>query len=342
MGLGKRIIGGAAALALLGACGQPRQPAAAAAPTGERLVVRYQIVPELKPMAATITSRDQAEARARIGGTLVRLIVRAGDIVRRGEVIAVVADPKLGLETRGYDAQVAAAEAQSAGAAAELARTQDLYDHGVYARARLDQVTATARAAAGALNAARAQRAASAESGAEGAILAPTDGRVLKADVPTGSVVEPGESIATLTAGPTVLRIEAPEADAAGLRVGQTVVIASDQPGVAATQATIRQIYPAVDAGKVAADLDAPGLTLGDLVGQRVAVRLALGERQALVIPDRFVVTRSGVDYARLVSPNGGADDVPVQLAPGPSPGEVEVLSGLSPGDTLLAPGAGR
>ena len=111
----------------------------------------------------------------------------------------------------------------------------------------------------GALAAARAQRAASAEQGAQGAILAPADGRVLRADVPAGSVVMPGQSIATITAGPAVLRIEAPEADGRAIKVGQSVQLAAEEPGRRRSQrATIVQVYPSVTAGKVVADLDAP------------------------------------------------------------------------------------
>jgi RND family efflux transporter MFP subunit len=322
----------------LSACGQPSQPTSPPPPVaGERYLVKLQPVPELKPVAATVTSRDSAEARARIGGTLIRLLVKEGDPVRRGQVIAVVSDPRIGLQTRAYDAQLASAQAQSANAAAELSRTEDLYQRGVYAKARLDQVQASAKSAAGALEAARAQRAASAELGAQGAILAPADGRVLLAPVPTGSVVEPGQSIATLTAGPMVVRIEAPEADAAALKVGGGVQLTSDQPGQAAIRATITKVYPAVSGGKVVADLDAPGLASGP-VGRRIALRLALGERLALVIPARFVMTRSGVDYARVLTPSGAADDVPIQTTPA-GPGLIEVLSGLSAGDTLVPPG---
>lgn len=336
----------AAAALLLGGCGGQRETPAPQPPVaGERLTVRYEAVPDLKSVAATVTSRDQSEARARIGGTLVRLTVRAGDLVRRGQLIGMVSDPKIGLQTRAYAAQAAAAEAQSINASAELGRVQDLYDHGVYARARLDQAAAAARAARGVAAAAWAQRAASAQASADGAILAPADGRVLTADTPAGSVVAPGQSIATVTAGPIVLRVEAPESAAAGLRVGQPVEIAAGQPGAPSGRATIVQVYPAVETGKVIADLDAPGLS-GAFIGQRVAVRLALGQRQALVIPNRFVVTRSGVDYVRVQDAAGGAVDVPVQLAPGPAPGQVEALSGVAPGDVLVGPapsrGAGR
>lgn len=330
----------ALALAACHAGGGASAPASSAA-AGERLVVREQTVPDLKPVAATVTSRNLAEARARIGGVLVSLDVREGDLVRRGQLIGRVIDQRIGLETRAYDASAAAAAAENGRAQAELKRIKDLYDHGVYAKARLDQAEAAAKAAAGNLSAARAQRAASAETAAQGAIVAPADGRVLHADVPAGSVVVPGQTIAAITAGQTVVRVEIPEADARSLAVGQTVRVASEDLGDAVTSAPIVQIYPDVSGGVVTADLAAPGLK-SDLVGQRVRVRLQIGRRTAIVIPGRFVVTRYGVDYVRVLARDGSAADSPVQTAPGPEAGGVEILSGLNPGDVILAPGAGQ
>jgi multidrug efflux pump subunit AcrA (membrane-fusion protein) len=188
------------------------------------------------------------------------------------------------------------------------------------------------------VKAARAQRAASAETGAEGAILAPADGRVLHADVPAGSVVSPGMSIATLTAGPPVVRIEVPEAQADGLKVGQTVGVSSEDLGGSLAGASISQVYPAVTAGQVVVDLSAPGLNT-DLIGRRVRASLQIGQRSALMVPARFIVSRFGVDYARVLASDGSASDTPVQLAPAKVAGEFEVLSGLQPGDTLVRPG---
>jgi RND family efflux transporter MFP subunit len=328
----------AAALAL-SACGagDPASPAAAVAPAaGERLIVRESRVADLKPVAATVATKDMGEARARIGGTLTRLSVDEGDHVRKGQVIAVVSDQRLKLETAGYAAQVAAAEAEATRARAELQRIDTLYEKGIYARARLEQAQAAARAAEGQLNAARAQRAASAEVSGQGAVLAPASGRVLKADTPEGSVVSPGQTIVTITAGEPLLRLEIPEAQARGLKVGDTVaIVPEDLPGAAAA-GTVSQIYPAVTAGKVVADIAVPGLT-GERVGQRVRVRVRVGERPGLVIPRRFIATRYGVDFVRLVGPGGRASDVAVQITPASDPAQVEVLSGLAAGDVLLA-----
>ena len=332
-------IGALGATLLLGACGKAEQgaPAAVAAPAAGRLQIQLQTVADLKPAPATLTTRDMADARARIPGVLVRLLVKDGDRVRQGQLIAMVKDDRLALQTDAYDAQVSAAAAQAAAAEAELGRTRDLFSHGVYAQARLDQAEAQSKSANGALAAARAQRAASAEQGAQGAVLAPASGRVLTADVPAGSVVTPGQSIARITAGPVVVRIELPEADARALKVGDLVQLAAEDLRGAVSQGVIAQIHPDVTAGQVAADVAAPGLPQ-DLVGQSVRAQIRLGQRQALVIPRRYVATRFGVDYVSIVRADGTASEIPVQTTAGPAADQAEILSGLRAGDILTPP----
>ena len=333
------LIGALGAGLLLSACGQAKRvaPTAVAAPAAGRLQVQVRTVADLKPVSATLTTRDMADARARISGVLVRLLVKAGDVVRQGQLIATVKDDRLAFQTGAYDAQVSAAAAQAAAAQADLARTRDLFSHGVYAQARLDQVEAQSKSANGALAAARAQRAASAEQGAQGAVLAPASGQVLTADVPAGSVVMPGQSIAKITAGPVVVRIELPEAEARALKVGDVVQLAAEDLRGAVSQGVITQVYPDVTAGQVTADVTASGLPQ-DLIGQRVRAQIKIGQRQALVIPRRYVETRFGVDYVRIVRADGTASQTPVQTTADSTADQVEILSGLRAGDVLTPP----
>ncbi|MDP3801812.1 efflux RND transporter periplasmic adaptor subunit [Brevundimonas sp.] len=324
----------------LSACGGEPQVVATAPTRGERLAVTEALIDAVKPASAVVASRDLGEARARISGTLTQLNVREGDTVREGQVIGVVVDNRVGLETAAFGAQVAATEAEAARARADLSRIQTLFDRGIYAQARLDQALAASRAADAQVRAARAVRSASAETGAQGRILAPTSGRVLAADVPAGSVVSAGQSIATITAGPLVLRLELPEAQGRNLRVGESVVVSSeDLPGVSA--GTIAQVYPASNAGQTTADISVGGLN-SDRVGQRVTVQVPVGQRSALVIPRRFVATRFGIDFVRTVDRAGRVSEAPVQLG-GPVSGDrVEVLSGLAAGNVVLAPETAR
>jgi len=337
------LISALGAALLLGACGEstPSAPAAQTAPAAGRLTVQSQTVADLKPVPATLTTRDMAEARARISGILVNLAVKEGDMVRQGQVIGRVKDDRLALQTGAFDAQVTAAAAEAARANADLSRTRDLFSHGVYAQARLDQVEAQAKAANANLAAARAQRGASAELGAQGAILAPAAGRVLTADVPVGSVVMPGQTLAKITAGPMVVRIELPEGQARALTVGDLVQLAAEDLRGVAAQGAITQIYPSVTGGQVTADVSAPGLPQ-DLIGQRVRAQIKVGSRQALVVPRRYIVTRFGVDYARLVRADNTVSETPVQTTAGPVVDTVEVLSGLRAGDILTPAGTAQ
>lgn len=329
----------AASLSLAGCGGGTTAPAEkSAAVTGERLALQPVTITDWKDVGALVTSVDMADARARIPGILDSLSVREGDMVRKGQVIGRVVDSRLGYEGAAYGAQAAAAQAQAAQADAELERVRYLHANGVYAQARLDQAEAQARAARAQVSAARAQQSAVGAVAGQGAVVAPSAGRVLIAQVPAGSAVAPGTSIATITSGPMVLRLELPETLADKVHVGSVVLAIglSDDKGAAPPRASVGRVYPAVSGGQMSADVPIPGLA-SKMVGRRVAARVAVGERQALVVPRRFVETSYGIDYVTIIVGKDATSRVPVQIAPTDDPARVEILSGAGKGDTLIA-----
>ena len=340
-----RVQGLLAALVLLSACGR-HEPAASGpvAAHADQLVVQRATVPDYKTVSAILTSRDVGDARARIGGTLSRLLVREGDSVRRGQVVAIISDQRLALEAQAGAAGVVAAEAAAERARADQARFQVLFDRGFLSQARMDQVNAEARAAEAQLRVARSQGGALSEASAQGRVLAPADGRVTRASIPQGAVVMPGEVVVAIATGARVLRLELPEGQAQFIREGQDMRILGAGDGAEARTVRVRQVYPAIENGRVVADLDAQSLD-GEFVGARVRVLISAGEREAIVIPARYIQTRYGVDYVRLVRAQGALIDAPVQrgsavpteaMADG-----VEILSGLEPGDTIVPPEMG-
>lgn len=327
------------ALVLLAACARP-EPASAPAPAaiaGE-LIVQRAMAPDYKTVSAVLTSRDVGDARARIGGTLTRLMVREGDRVRRGQLVALISDQRLVLEAQAGNAGIAAAEAAAERARADQTRFQVLFDRGFLSPARMDQIRADTRAAEAQLRAARAQGGALSEMSAQGRVLAPADGRVTRAPIPQGAVVMAGDVVVAIATGARVLRLHLPEAQARFLSEGQDIRILANA-GAAPISVRVRQVYPAIEDGRVTADLDAAGLT-GDFVGARVRVLIPAGEREAVVIPERYLATRYGVDYVRLVRAGGAVIDAPVQrggAAPTDAmPDGVEILSGLNDGDAIV------
>lgn len=333
----------AAALALT-ACGRPEAPTAhAVQPAPGRLLVEERQAPDYKTVSAVLTNRDVGDARARIGGTLSRLLVREGDAVRRGQLLGVISDQRLALEAQAGAASVAAAEAVAGRSRADLARHQALFNEGFVAQARLDQVQADARAAEAQLRAARAQHGALSEANAQGRVLAPADGRVTRAPIPQGAVVMAGDVVVAIATGAPVLRLELPEADARALTQGQDIrLLGAEDSGpqaAAPVLVRVRQIYPAIDNGRVTADLDAQTLPAG-FIGARVRVLIPVGERRAIIIPARYIITRFGVDYVRLERAGGAIIEAPIQrggaIPTDQMPDGIEILSGLTEGDAIV------
>ena len=168
-------------------------------------------------------------------------------------------------------------------------------------------------------------------------MLAPASGRVLAVPVTSGSVIMPGEAVATIASELYLLRLRLPERHARSISEGDPVEIGMSALGndVAST-GRIRQVYPRIEDGRVVADAVVDGL--GDFfVGERVRVHVTVDARDAILIPADFIETRYGVDYVRLQLGNDHVTEIVVQRGLETARG-VEILSGLSAGDVLVQP----
>lgn len=301
-------------------CSRGEEPAQTAKkPLGPHLILVPSDAVNWQDVSAEITTTNQAQVIARIPGILTAITVKEGDIVGKGQPIGHIVDDQV-----SYQAQ--AASAQAAQAQAELERVRFLYQNGVYAKAKLEQAEAIAAAS-------RAQTSAARAVVRRGSVVAPASGRVLRADVPAGSPVAPGMTIATITAGPTIVRLEAPESLANKVHVGSHVT-ASDI-GNGKGLGRVVKVYPSVIAGQVLIDVDMPGVD-NRLIGRRVAAKVETGVRRALLVPAQYVTNRYGIDYVTIIEKDGSTSQVPVQTTASAEPGKIELLSGAATGDTLI------
>jgi RND family efflux transporter MFP subunit len=308
----------------------------------ETFTATPQTVGDEKAVFATVESANVVPARARIGGTVAELTVKEGDRVRQGQVVATVGDEKLVLQMKSLDAQIAGLDAQLAQTQADLARAEDLFSRGTVPKTRLDEARTAFNVANNAQRARTAERSVIEQQLAEGNVLAPAAGRVLKVPVTAGTVILPGETVATVAEQNFVLRLRVPERHARFLKTGDPVRIDGEELGASGAKfGTVRLVYPQIEEGRVVADAEVAGL--GDyFVGERIRVWVAAGERTSFVVPASFIFTRFGIDYARLRDSAGALIDVPVQRGralPRPEmPDALEILSGLKPSDVLVRP----
>lgn len=315
---------------------------AGAARGAQTFTVEPANVADEKAVFATVESREVEPARVRTGGTIASLSVREGDWVQAGQVVATIGDEKLVLQKAALDAQIAGLKAQLEQAQTDLARATALVERGITSKAQFDAATTAADVAANALKSRIAERSVIEQQLAEGQVLAPTAGRVLKVPVTVDSVVMSGETIATIGRADFVLRLRVPERHARFLKAGDRVRIDGGDIGQSgATFGTISLVYPQIENGRVVADARVAGL--GDyFLGERIEVWISGGERRAYIVPAHFILTRFGLDYAKLREADGTVIEVPVQRGreqPRPDmPDALEILSGLQAGDVLVQP----
>ena len=172
---------------------------------------------------------------------------------------------------------------------------------------------------------------------AEGKVLAPTAGRVLTVPVTAGTVIcrasrwRPSPN--RISCCGCACRSAMPAFSKLAIRYASTAKISAAS---GARFGTIRLVYPQIEDGRVVAD--ATVSDLGDyFVGQRIRVWISAGERTSIIVPGSFIVTRFGIDYARVRTDANAVIDVPVQRGrqlPRPDmPDALEILSGLKAGD---------
>ncbi|PIE13252.1 MAG: efflux transporter periplasmic adaptor subunit [Rhodobacterales bacterium] len=309
-------------------------PLAVIADTG--FTVTPVTITEWKAVFGKIEARNTVPSRARIGGTLVEITVEEGSTVAMGQVIGRIADAKLDLQLTSVDAQIDALVSQLENAQAELQRGEDLLKRGVTTAQRLDALRTQVSVLENRIDATRAERRVIEERAAEGAVIAPIAGRVLSVPVTAGSVLMPGERVATIGGGGFFLRLAIPERHAALLEEGAPIQIGHSHQ---TREGRLAKVYPQIENGRVVADVELDMLD-NSFVDARVPVRLPVGKSTALLVPTNMITTRMGLDFVMIEERGHPALRSVV-------PGEthiingvemVEILTGLATGDAIIAP----
>ena len=265
-----------AALAVaLAACGKTEAPVESAHPV---LVVQPAggAASAFSAYAGEIRAREESALSFRIGGSLVKRLVDAGDRVRRGQLLAELDPGDAGLQT-------AAAQAEMARLGGDLERYRALVAQKLVSQSAFDAQQAAYRAA-------RAQYELMRNQSAYTRLLAPRDGVIATRLAEAGQTVAAGQTIYTLAgdAGREVA-IALPESRIRDVQVGQPVLVELWSAPGERMPGHVREISPAADpqartyAARVALDGDAASAV--DL-GQSARVYMQEhGEAAALNVP---------------------------------------------------------
>ncbi|HEX6297220.1 MAG TPA: efflux RND transporter periplasmic adaptor subunit [Burkholderiales bacterium] len=206
------------ALVALAGCSKPHaQPAAPAAPPVSVAAALEQEVVETVDFPGRIEAVESVEVRARVNGYLQAVRFRPGAQVRKGDLLFII-DP------RPFEAELARAEATLANTRAqlelartELARQEQLLAERATSRREYDDAAARLRQFDAQIRANQASVESARLSLAYTRITAPVDGRVGKAEITVGNLVQgevPNSPILTtvVSMNPVYAAFEADEA----------------------------------------------------------------------------------------------------------------------------------
>jgi len=328
-----RICGMAAALGaagLIAACGD-KGPAASEAPPAT-IVVMSKVAPvewrDTIEALGTARANESVTLTAKVSETVRKVGFDSGDVVRAGDVIV---DLSSGAQLAGLEeARAAYQEAER-----QLARGQELAQKQLISASLLDTQRSTRDAAKARMDVVRASL-------SDRVITAPFDGVLGLRRVSPGSLVTPGTPIATLD-DISVIKLDfaVPERYLAVLSKGQDVAAHSetypDRDFAGKVASVDSRVDPVTRSVTVRAEAPNPERLLRP--GMLLSVRLYQAPRSAIVVPEIAVIQVGTDAFVYRVAQDQTASRVKVGLGTRRR-GEVEIASGLSPGDTIVTEGA--
>ena len=342
------------------ACSADRQTVSAApegAPNVTLVSTQMSTIPDEFEAVGTLRAAQTSQLASQMMGNIVEIRVREGDRVRRGQVLAVIDDsqPRASLNraaaaSLASQQEIIASESDFALAEATFKRYQTLYEKKSVSPQEFDEIKARYQAAAARRDLAHAgqAQAKAAVQQAQAAfgytrILAPFDGLVTEKKADVGTLASPGMQIFTVEDLRRYrLEITVNEGDLRYVHTGHQVPITIDSIGDRTLQGKVVEIVRAADPASrsflVRVELPSDPTFRSGLFGRAHFPR---GERSALLIPRAAAIERGQLQGIYVVDRNQIANLRYITLGK-PSADQVEVLSGLQAGETIVADIGGR
>lgn len=284
----------------------------------------------------------QSTVSSQASGRIASFLVKAGDRVKAGQLLATIDDREASVGQQRSQAQVDQAQADLRNAQANFDRSKDLQSKGFVSRAALDTADAQLKSAQAQRDQATAATRQSNLAQSFTKVTAPFDGWVLQTDAQAGDLAVPGKPLLVLYA-PLPMRavVQVPASHIAQI-VDATDIQVQAGTGDAANwiRASARSMVPSSDPISQTTEwrLELPAAqSVGLIPGQQVRVKFSAAlaaTRQTLVVPEVAIVRR-GELTAVYVQSGPSFSLRAVRLGQKLGAQGTEVLAGLKSGDVV-------
>lgn len=277
------------------------------------------------------------------GLKLAEVRVNVGDVVKKGQVLAVFSPETVRADIAQSRASLAEARATAADAAGNAARARTLQATGALSQQQINQYQTTEQTAKARVEAAEAVLAAQEVRGRNTQVLAPDDGVISARTATVGSVVAAGtELFRLIRQGRLEWRAEVTSAELGRIAVGTTAFVVSASG--AQVRGKVRSIAPTVDpqtrAALVYVDLPNVQQNTGIKAGMFARGDFELGRSSAPTVPQIAIVPRDGFNNVFLLKPDNKVAQLKVQIGRRLND-RIEITSALPEGARVVVQGAG-
>jgi RND family efflux transporter MFP subunit len=276
-------------------------------------------------VVGTVRAKLRATLEAKVSGQIASLDVSVGDRVTKGDLLAK-------LSVSEVRAQLVEARAVLEQAEQDLARTRRLFEDDAASQRDLDAAEARFRVARAKVREARSVL-------DYARIEAPFDGVVTHKLADVGDLATPGRPLLEVE-DPSALRLEVavPEALSRFVGLGATLDVEVDALD-APTTGTVAEIAPSVDPNSrtLLVKLDLPPAE-GLRAGQFGRALVPTGRAEVLRVPEDAVVRRGQLEIAFVV--HEGRAVLRLVKTAKRTGDQLEVVSGLEPGEVIVVEGA--
>ncbi|MBK5257030.1 MAG: efflux RND transporter periplasmic adaptor subunit [Vicinamibacteria bacterium] len=292
----------------------------------------------------TLEAEDMVQVTAEVGGVLTEVKFREGDRVATDTVIARIDPDRYRLEAERAEANYRRAVADGEYAAATLARREALARENLVSIEDLNQTrTANERLAADVASA-KAARDLAAQNLSRSAVKPRRGGVIDKRMVDTGAFVQIGAHLATLVdLSRLQLRFKVSEIESLRAAKGQTATFRVAATGDREFSARIYHVGEVADPAsrqvEVLAWVQNPGVLKPGFFAE---VSLPSDSKKDATVVPETAIQASDRGFVAFVIQDGKVVVRPVELGPRTGGGNVEILSGLSAGETIVYEGSDR
>lgn len=305
-------------------------------PSAQQSLAVRVTVPLRQTLTMTIAANgdiapwQDVSVAAEIGGLrLEHVHVDVGDVVQKGQLLAVLAADTIRADTAQARAALAEAQALLAEANTDVLRASKLENSGSLSQQQIQRYKTAQATASARRDLAQAQLDAHRLRLKQSNIVAPDDGIIVARAVSVGTVVDAGQELFRLIRqGRLEWRAEVNSAELDKLRTGQLAKIRL--PGGQSVEGRVRMVAPLVESttrnGMVYVDLPQ---SIAVHSGMYARGEFTLGARDALTLPRSAIQIRDGMGYVHLVDDSGRITELRVMLGQQVRD-RIEITSGLT------------